>query len=640
MYFGIAFLLAFCSVFVPNIIGALIDSDFDASEKRTLIITSLVVSILYALFLNVVFFLSATGFYGPTMYIGSIVLGGIIAIIVSSVVNEDLCLAALPGFLVAVVYLLYMFIVVLIFQQSDMMNSDAKAKLIGDVEVINELDQLIEPTDQSQICQVSENMANVKAMNGLSMFKVEGNIIAGSRYEIRGETKQFVDGQFWWVSELGFQSYFKWKQDKQVPGYLRVSALHPLDEAQAVQVNKKGEKIHIKYSLSACFEYEAERYLRRNGYMDKILQDWTFEVDDNWDPYYTVSVVERTAGYSGKIFTKVVVLNMQTGEIQTYDKDKLPDWIDRGAPLDIIDYQVSKWGEYANSDWWYNLWHDDKSQQATPGWYLTSSKDGRSQWFSGFTSSNNSDKALTGIVLADSRTGKTKFVKVKGVTEDIASSTAKSLWSDFKYDPEELVVYNLGGTMTYVIPMTFENQFKGISLVSLSNYDINAKGKTLEEAISNYRTAVAKSKNTGFAPAGSESTEKTIETTITLVGQPIMQGEQQLFLFMVKDLNKIFQASYSFDSPEVPFMKVGSQIRISFQETGEKIITCNRFDILDLVLDDTSINQKLFIQKRAITEKEISRIDQEMHKEDLLRSDRLKKVDPKKLEEFINSQSK
>jgi len=107
--------------------------------------------------------------------------------------------------------------------------------------------------------------------------------------------------------------------------------------------------------------------------------------------------------------------------------------------LDVIDENSKKWGEYIRSGWWYNLWHKDKSQQPTPGWFLTYNHgDGTCKWFSGFTSVNAKDQALTGFILVDGRNGKASFYTASGVNEQIAESTAASLWQNFKYQANDV----------------------------------------------------------------------------------------------------------------------------------------------------------------------------------------------------------
>ncbi|MFW0861996.1 MAG: hypothetical protein ACKKL6_00190 [Candidatus Komeilibacteria bacterium] len=624
-------LVAFGSVFLTSLIAGL-----SGSDTKEAITKGFFGGLIYGFVLTFLYWKFSIGIYGPTPFLFSIIIGGFLGGWLSGDFEE----ITWPGFFLAIIYIAYAIFFAGLINTSDMFNSAQKSELIGEVDIVTDLESVLEPADPTHICLVSEDMAKVKANAALSRFKVSGDIVAGSRYSIGDGTKQYVDGQLWWVFPVEFQTYFKWKQDRQVPGYLRVSAENPFSDAQAVQVNKEGSAIHIKYLNSAYFENNAERYLRKNGYMNVLLDDWTFEPDDNWDPHYTVSTLERTTGYTGWALTGVVDLNLQTGDINLYKVDEIPSWIDRGIPVDVLDHQISKWGEYANATWSYTVFHNDKSQKPTNGWYMTYSGE-NCQWFSGFTSFNEGDQALTGFTLSDAKTGKTKFFKASGVTERIAYATAKSMWSNFDgYEPTELVPYNIYGQITYVIPITYQGQFKGVSLVSLRNKDISAMGKTLEKALNNYRAAMAKSKNGNFAPAGGELTTMTLAGKIARVGTPILDGEQQAFPFTITGEAKIFQAVYSYSTPKVLFMEPGDEVVLTYISTGEKVITCETFDIPSIVINDESPVQARYMENQKIVSKELNRIDEQEQRSKLLESDELKNVDPEALKKFLRSQKK
>jgi len=527
------------------------------------------------------------------------------------------------------------------FFNSDMFRARSKADLIGKVEVANNLNSAFQPADPAHICLVSIDMAKIKAQDALSKLKMEGDIIAGSRFDIGEGTKQFADSALWWVFPLEFQGYFKWKKGPEIPGYLRVSAEDPKAEPQAVQYDKLGEKIIIKYSTSACYDYEAKRYLRHNGFAGAILEDWTMEVNDDWRPYYTVSVMKRTLGYGGEIFLGIIAFDMQTGKIDFVLKDQLESaqwsWIDRGIPLDNLDYQLSKWGDYAKSNFWYNLFHNDKSQESTPGWYMTY-EGNKCRWFTGWTSKNTDDQALTGFSVSDGKTGKTIFYKATGVTEDIAKETAISLWKNFDgYETTELVPYNIYGVITYVCPITYNGQFKGVSLVSMSNKDINARGNTLSEVLANYRAALM---NTGgrYAPNGESSKIMTLDGTVSAIGQALQLGQSQLFTFMLKGINKSFTCAYTDKTLEVPYLTVGQKVSVSYLNTEEAVIQVEKLDIEAISFTDKNPEQAKLLENQAVTDKESDRISRQEKVDRIIESPDMKNVDPQKLKEFLQQQ--
>ena len=634
MYFLLALIVAAVSLFVPALIGAMINRE---EVGRTIGIAS-VFTIVYALILWWAFWGLRIGVYGPVPFILPIIIGAAIAWMVVYACTEEAS-GTIPAIVIIAGYLLYALLVADLCNSSNMFHADEKAKLIGEIQTVSTLEDLIQPADNAHICLVSQEIATTSAQNALSQITLDDGAIAGSRYTIGEPVKQFVDGSYWWIFPLEFDGYFKWKQDSQVPGYLRVSAEDPAEQPQAVQTDKSGEEIHVKYLNSACFEYKAERYLRNNGYLFDILKDWTYEVDDNWRPYYTVTVVKRTLGFFGEVTQGVVVLDVQTGDIEFQKIGETDSWIDRVVSLDTIDYNAKKWGEYANAGWWYNIWHDDKSQQPTPGWFLTYDGE-KCQWFTGFTSTNSEDNALTGFMLVDARTGESSYFKTNGVTEQLAYEAALNLWNNYgDYITTELVPYNIYGYLTYVIPMQCNNQFSGVSLVCLSNINIKAKGDTLEQALQNYRTAIGNASQSGITPNSGLPDELEVTGTVERIGLPTASTSSTVVSFKLAGIGKIFQVTYSETNPEPIIINVGDTVKITYSETTEIVVPVTSFDIVGVDLEKGSVIQSQAVEEQQNTNEEVARIEDQESVQNIIDSGDLSGVDPNALQDFINEQN-
>ena len=630
-------MLVLVTVIFPTVIGVLITR----KRVKESLVFAFGVAVAYLFLWAYVQWDFSAGFYAPLPYFLSAFMGFIISAAACFNKQEGFNKAMLPGAIGAMIVFLAMSWAVFISSSDAWGNAKPKSKLIGEVKVVTDLNQSLTSADTSHICIVDEEMAKVGAQNALSKFKVKDGAIPGSRYEIGEPTKQYIDGQLWWIYPIEFQSWLKWRTDPQVPGYLRVSAEDPFQEGEAVQTNKQGKEISVKYLNSACWEYLAERHLRYNGYMHKILLDWTFEPDDNWDPYYTVTVAERTFGYEGLKVIGLVTLNLQTGESKFWPYGEIPDWVDRVVPLDIVDYNVKKWGEYSVEGWWYNALHNDKAQKPTKGWYLTYDEKLGAQWFSGFTSMSDKDQAMTGFTLVDARTGEMRFFRANGVTEEKAYEAARSLWSNYEgYEPSELVPYNLSGVLTYVIPMKFKGQYAGISLVSLSNVNVKGMGRTLDEAMVSFKSAYAKTAGGRMAPEGADAVLLKVSGIVERVGAPMTKGQETIFSFMLEGTNKRFQVSDSFENPEAVFLAPRQEVTCEYVSAGGPIIVCDKFDIASIVLTDENPAQARLAKNQKTAKDEAERVQKEAELGRLLESDQLKNVDPKKLQEFLKEQKK
>jgi hypothetical protein len=636
----IAFLVSFVTVFVVPLVGTVIDKD---SDGKATAINCFLASLVYAIILWICLWGEAGGFYGPTPYFWSISIGLVIGAVVAGITNDDF---SVPSIIPVVLIVIYLVVAGGVgFFSADMFRADDKMRLIGDVKIVEDVSSTLQPADPAHICLVSDSMAENNVHVALSQFKVKDGVIAGSRYVIGKGTKQFIDGQLWWVFPVEFQDYFKWKQDKQVPGFLRVSAEDPQANPQAVQYNKKGEEIHIKYLNSACYEYQAERYLRHQGYFTSILDEFTFEVDDDWNPYYVVSVIERTTGYGGYRYKGIVLMDLQTGKNEFISKEDLDSnqkwhWIDRGAPEDVLRYQIEKWGEYANSTWGYNFWHDDKSQKSGGDWYLVYS--GNRCYFLTDMTSKNKDDALTGFTISEGASGKTIFYKAVGVTVKNASLAAIALWANYPgTEVAELVPYNIDGHMTYVAPMIKNKQYMGVSLVCMYDKNICAMGTTFDRALAKYRMSIDNAGHNRTVPNGGEETKKLeIIGEIGEVGMPVIIDQQQYFFFTVKNIDKSFEIPYSSSSLAVPYLKSGKQVRVTYTETEEPVIICDELEIIGLKFSDKNPTQARYLSNQEIVKKEVGRVEKIQQTQELINSDQMKNVDPEALKEFLKQQKK
>jgi len=455
----------------------------------------------------------------------------------------------------------------------------------------------IEPIDILKMNPVTSNIARNKANEALSKIQLKNNDIAGSKYNIGSGTKQFINGSAWWIFEIEFRDRLSWKKDKQIPGYVKVSAENILSKAEVVQKDVSGKEIHEIYLESAKFANKATRYLATHGYMSKNITNRSFVIDEEWKPYYLYSVVENTIGFGGEVFKGIALLDVQTGKIEYFDREQQPSWIDSSIPLSILEQNVKMWGKYMyEKNWWEARRNKTKTQQpnydATNGgtgkvlWSLSFDENGKSNYFATMTSTNAKDEAITGFTISNGQTGITRWYKTPGVTQDVAINIAIGHWaSDKSFEPSrDIMIHNIYDHLTYFIPVEAKNELQGISLVSIENKSINGKGRTIAEALSSYRSSMAKAQAGDITNLSETSSSKELSGSIERVGFITTSNQTQIYNFKIVGINKSFRIFYTEAFPETLYMKEGDNVKITYRETGNKIEDCDSFDLVDLNL--------------------------------------------------------
>ena len=143
----------------------------------------------------------------------------------------------------------------------------------------------VEPTNLSQIRIVDEETARKLA------DKKIGEIPAlGSEAQLGELSLQKVQNQLYYVAPLEHRGIFQWitNHTKGSKGYVMVSATNPQDVKLIQTVNN--EDVYLKYQMKGfLFDY-LPRYLYFKGFFNIGLADFSFEVDDDLNPYWVGSL--------------------------------------------------------------------------------------------------------------------------------------------------------------------------------------------------------------------------------------------------------------------------------------------------------------------------------------------------------------
>lgn len=453
------------------------------------------------------------------------------------------------------------------FFNSSLFRASQYQSLIGSVQK-EEFVANVAPVEPSQMILVDEPIAQ---RLGEKVLGDDPGL--GSKCELGGFNLQKVQGNLYWIAPLLHSGPFKWWANDGTPGYVVVSATNEKDVRLVREVN--GKPIKLVYQPNAYFGQDLERHVYMSGYMGKGLTDYTFEVDDQWKPYYTITTYDSKIGFSGDDATGVVVVDPETGTMNWYDVASVPEWSDRIQPEAFVSNQVGDWGDLVHG--WWNPSDKDKLTTVSDHSIVLGS-DGRMYYYIGLQSVG-ADNGTVGFMMVDCRTKRAVWIHQSGATEDAARGSANGALQAQRLQGGEGITYNIHGQATYEFLMKDEaGLMKAIALVSVRNYEDVAIGPDRLTAIRNYAMIVGK--NRGNATSNAVDLKINIKSSVITRISSEVTGGNTIYYFMIDgEKNQLFGNSGL--STELCLTKAGDKVVVGFYP-GDGDIQVQSFDNLNI----------------------------------------------------------
>src|SRR5437899_3014319 len=185
-------------------------------------------------------------------------------------------------------------------------------------------------TDPNNIVLVSQSVA---AFKGQQILGSNGQNL-GSSYglETGSYTLQSINHHLYYVAPLTYNNLFINLANSSTPGFVVVDAENP----QAQPTLHTGSGDSIAYLPGAILNQDLIRHIYLSGYTYGRLVDPTLELDDSYHPYWTISLMQPTRGYTGDMLSEVLIVDAHTGEIRDYKPQNVPAWVDRVMPAATV----------------------------------------------------------------------------------------------------------------------------------------------------------------------------------------------------------------------------------------------------------------------------------------------------------------
>jgi hypothetical protein len=401
--------------------------------------------------------------------------------------------------------------------------------------------------------------------------KKVGEVAAlGSQFEVNQDyTLVSSNNRLYRITPLEYRDFFKWFQNKDVgiPNYIKVN-VNDSNDVELVKL-KQG----MRYAPSAFFNYNLFRHIRFT-YRTELMTDYSFEIDDQGNPFWVVSVYEPEIGFFGGPDAKgVIICDPITGELQKYGIDEVPEWVDRVQPVQIASSQLNNWGQYING--YLNTIFGQRDMLKTTAGYNYVNIDGHTYAFTGMTSVG-ADQSIAGFTLINLRTKDAKFYKIGGADELSAMSSAEGQVQHLGYKATFPILLNIASQPTYFIALKDgEGLVKMYSFVNVTNYSIVGVGQNLLEAQNDY---IMKLNNAGIKIDGVEDGTIDITAVITELRTAILEGNT-VYYFQIADYPEIFTATIEL-SEELALTSIGDEVKIRFVNDQANLKQLINFDNL------------------------------------------------------------
>lgn len=313
----------------------------------------------------------------------------------------------------------------------------------------------------------------------------------GSEYQLGMFTDQIVNGQFVTIAPIEYNGFFKYNKNKDngTPGYVMVDKQNYSTTESGAKMMLKNPLTEKNYSLkylpSSYFSEDLNRHIYYNGYMNSKYVISGFELDDNYNPYWVVNIYENTiAPYGLKLITKVLLVDAQTGAINEYKLDEVPQWVDNVQDSSVVMDMVNNFGKYEDG-FWNSVFAQSGVTQTTHGSRHVI-VNGELHLFTGLTSVG-ADESISQIVLVNKRTLKTTIYNVSGATEYVAMGSAEGKLQNYGYEATFPIPVNINNVPSYFIPLKDSSGLiKHYTFVQISNHTVIGSGETINQAYTNY----------------------------------------------------------------------------------------------------------------------------------------------------------
>lgn len=464
---------------------------------------------------------------------------------------------------------------------------DSNAKVLAAIPNVKvETSPALPPTDPTHIVLVSQNVA---AYKGQQILGSNGQNL-GSTYNIDSGSYvlQSINHHLYYAAPLTYNNIFANLASPTTPGFVVVDAEDP-QATPKLYTDQVQAGSSIAYLPGALLSQDLLRHVYLSGYTYGRLVDPTLELDDNFHPYWTISLMQPTRGYIGDVLREVLIVDAHTGEVKTYAPQSVPAWVDRVIPASTVNDYLTWWGLYHAAPWFNPSGMGQQTPASSP--QLLYNNADQPVWLIPMTSSSTNDNSSTGFFLFDTHKNEAHFYPLSGLgigsnVQDTIQSTRANIRS---YSVDSIQLYQIYNTPTWVaifVQTTSSGDiFQDVGIVDARNLNgSNVQFEpTLSQALQDYQQWLTQQGAAG--PTSTTGSTQTVAGKVLRVSS-VQQGSNTIYYIQITGQSKIFTANLALSS-KLPLVQPGDRITGTYLDTGGTVVNFKTFDDLSITLGGT-----------------------------------------------------
>ncbi|PYZ97747.1 hypothetical protein CR205_03910 [Alteribacter lacisalsi] len=406
---------------------------------------------------------------------------------------------------------------------------------------------------------------------------VFGDLDGSARYNLGESSIQTIDDELFWVSPIEFDGFFRWITTDHVPGYIKISAEDPNDQAELV------DGYEMNYVPSAYFGSNAKRMVRQ-AHEDIIIVSESFEPDDEGHPYYVFSYGYFEFFRHGNKADGVVVLDAVTGEMERYSLDEMPEFIDQGVAEQTALEYATWYGQYGGGFLNRFIGRDGVTEPRRNEMIGVYGSERQMYWFVDHERPRGSGNTMVGFSMVNARTGEMTYYggqEARGILNgNAARDRVDRAFEREQWVGTQPVLYSIYGQYTWVVPVVDRNNgFQKIALVHADSGRV-VSSESRREVFNEYQSLLA----SGLDPDMDIPTDLAEEVEETLTVQRVTQSTDEdgtIVMILFEERNQVFTVPVN-RSQLALFIEPGDELEVEYIDTGEDSIAIRNYRNLSL----------------------------------------------------------